>query len=212
VNGTAGTTRPYYPATTYWYKVSAVDTQGNESPLSTTQSYWVYHNGVFGWGGNLSYGATMNFTDTVGVPESGAADIACTLLAGNGGCQPYSGLNTTTWNMWGGAFKYLKFDIKPMVNNETFLVSFLIAGDVTNFNSGGHQLIITIGGSAGLYGPAPVVGKWATYTIPLTDVVTDYGSSGAGPPALEYAIYKFFVADQSNILSTWYLDNVQFTP
>ena len=52
------------------------------------------------------------------------------------------------------------------------------------------------------YGPAPVPGKWATYTVPLSDL-----------GVLGTSIYKFCIQDQSGLSSnTWYIDNVGFAP
>ena len=52
------------------------------------------------------------------------------------------------------------------------------------------------------YGPAPVVGQWATYTVPLADL----GVQGK-------SIYKFCIHDQTGLSSNvWYVDNVGFVP
>jgi hypothetical protein len=52
------------------------------------------------------------------------------------------------------------------------------------------------------YGPAPVVGKWATYTIPLADL-----------GVLGTSIYKFCIHDQTGLSNiSWYVDNVGFEP
>jgi hypothetical protein len=59
------------------------------------------------------------------------------------------------------------------------------------------------------YGPAPVVGKWATYKIPLSAVLTQYAS---GSPVFETSVYKFGIQDQTGLGSNvWYVDNVGFT-
>jgi hypothetical protein len=52
------------------------------------------------------------------------------------------------------------------------------------------------------YGPAPVVGKWATYTVPLSDL-----------GVLGTMIYKFCIQDQTGLSNVaWYVDNVGFEP
>jgi len=52
------------------------------------------------------------------------------------------------------------------------------------------------------YGPAPVVGQWTTYKIPLVDL----GVSGI-------RIYKFAIQDQTGLdNNTFYLDDVGFLP
>jgi hypothetical protein len=52
------------------------------------------------------------------------------------------------------------------------------------------------------YGPAPVVGQWATYTIPLVDL-----------GVLGTSIYKFCIHDLTGLSNiSWYVDNVGFEP
>jgi hypothetical protein len=52
------------------------------------------------------------------------------------------------------------------------------------------------------YGPAPVKGQWATYTVPL-----------AALGVLGTDIYKFCIQDQTGLSSNyWYIDNVGFAP
>ena len=53
-------------------------------------------------------------------------------------------------------------------------------------------------GAAG--GPAPVVGQWGVYTIPLADL-----------GVLGTSIYKFAIQDKTGLASNvWYVDDVGF--
>jgi hypothetical protein len=148
------------PATVYSYSLSAVDTSGNEGPLTSDVTFWVYHNGTYFWAGDYS-DVKLNYKDTAGAPESGAYDIAVSSFAG-GYAQPYSGGSASPeWAADIGAFKYMILDLKPGVANQKWrlnIISRLPQGDV--YNNAPVEL-------PGNYGPAPVVGQWATYKIPL---------------------------------------------
>jgi len=148
------------PATIYAYSISAVDTSGNEGPLASDVTFWVYHNGTYFWAGDYS-DVKLNYKDTAGAPESGAYDIAVTSFAG-GYAQPYSGGSASPeWAAEIGAFKYMILDLKPGVANQKWrlnIISRLPQGDV--YNNAPVEL-------PGNYGPAPVVGQWATYKVPL---------------------------------------------
>jgi hypothetical protein len=86
--------------------------------------------------------------------------------------QPYSGgAASPEWAADIGAFKYMILDLKPTVANQTWrlnIVSRLPQGDV--YNNAPVEL-------PGRYGPAPVVGQWATYKVPLNpDLAIGTGS------------------------------------
>jgi hypothetical protein len=148
------------PATIYSYTVSAVDASGNEGPQATNLTYWAYHNGTFFWGGDYS-NVTANYKDTAGIPESGAYDIAIPSFVGNY-YQPYSGgAASPEWAADIGAFKYMILDLKPTIANQKWrlnIISRLPQGDVYN------NAPVTLPGN---YGPAPVVGVWGHYKVPL---------------------------------------------
>jgi hypothetical protein len=150
--------------TVYAYAVSAVDTAGNEGPQQANATFWVYYNGVFNWLGDFSYpagGININYADTTGAPESGAADIDVSYTVVNAGFQPYAGKTTTVWDMEGGSFGYMSLDLKPTISSdrwELFIISRLPPGDVYPWSN------VNLSN----YGPAPVAGKWATYKIPLS--------------------------------------------
>jgi len=148
------------PATIYAYTVSAVDSSGNEGPQATDLTFWVYHNGTYFWAGDYS-NVKLNYQDTAGAPESGAYDIAVSSFA-YGYAQPYSGGTASPeWAAEIGAFKYMILDLKPGVANQKWrlnIISRLPQGDV--YNNAPVEL-------PGNYGPAPVLGKWATYKVPL---------------------------------------------
>jgi hypothetical protein len=150
--------------TIYTYAVSAVDTSGNEGPQQANATFWVYYNGIFDWLGDFSYPSgsiNINYADTTGAPESGPFDIDVSFTLAHSGFQPYAGKTTTAWDMEGGSFGYISMDLKPTFAGqdwELFIISRLPPGDV--FPSSNVLL--------SSYGPAPVVGKWATYKIPLS--------------------------------------------
>jgi hypothetical protein len=149
---------------------------------------WVYYDGVFDWPGDYSFSAVPNYQDTSGNPLSGNYDIQVSLSGAWGGWLPFA-LN---WNFDSSPYTQLTFALKPTVANQKWSVYFVDVGDVP----------VGIFLDPTQYGPAPVVGQWATYTIPLQDL----GVLGA-------SIYKFAIQDQTSLTSnTWYVDNVGFVP
>jgi hypothetical protein len=148
----------------------------------------VYYNGVFDWPGDYSFVASPNYADTRGGPLSGPHDIKVTLTGAWGGWLPYA-LN---WNFNSAGYTKLTFALKPTVANQKWNVYFVKVGDIP----------VGIYLDVSKYGPAPVAGKWATYTVPL---------SALG--VLNTSIYKFCIQDQTGLSSnTWYVDNVGFEP
>lgn len=148
-------------ANVYAYAVSAVDSNGVEGPQTTQTTFQIYTNGVFNFAGDYSYDSTANYKDTDGGPESGPYDIGINVWKGYGGFQPYAGNVVPQWDLEIGSFGYIVLDLKPTIQNQTWrlsLISRLPPGDVYPWS----QVNVTD------YGPAPVVGKWATYKIPLT--------------------------------------------
>jgi len=156
--------------TVYTYAVSAVDTAGNEGPLQSNLTYWVYYNGIFDWLGDYSYPGgqiNINYADTTGAPEDGPADIKITSTTTAAGWLPYAGKTTTQWDLDGGAFNYISLDLKPTLANQDwqiFILCRLPPGD----NAPWSSTVLS------KYGPAPVVGQWATYKIPLSVLTIGY--------------------------------------
>lgn len=149
----------------YAYGVSAVDTEGRESTRQTNATFWVYHEGRFDWLGDYSYptpgGITIDYNDRSGAPQPGPADIKVSATAPASGFMPFSGKTSAQWDLQGGSFKYLSIDLKPTLPKQDwqiFMVSRLPPGDVTPWS-------FTF---LSKYGPAAVVGQWATYKIPLS--------------------------------------------
>lgn len=156
-------------ATRYTYTVSAVDSSGVESapaPLTC----WMYHNGVNHIPGDFS-STVQNYKDTTGVPQSGTTDISITSKSRWGYTQPYSGAPIgPDWTLDINAFKYMTLDLKPTLPKQSWnlsITSRVPPGDVYNK----AQVILP-----GKYGPTPVVGKWATYKVPLADMAIGIGS------------------------------------
>jgi hypothetical protein len=155
-------------------------------PVSGTS--WVYYNGVFDWPGDYSFVASPNYADTSGAPLSGPHDVKVTLTGAWGGWLPYA----KNWSFNSSGYTKLTFALKPTVANQKWYVYFVKVGDIP----------VGISVDASKYGPAPVVGKWATYTVPLADL-----------GVLGTTIYKFCIQDQTGLSNnTWYVDNVGFEP
>jgi hypothetical protein len=173
-------------------------------PPPTKAAFWVYHNGVFNWGGDYSSAAVPNYFSTAGEPESGSFDIALTLTGQWGIWAPYAGGTVPMWDFDSTGYNYITLDLKPTVANQVWQFYFMQVHDVQIIGANGKQIMINIAN----YGPAPVVGKWATYKIPLSVVLTQYSS---GKPVYETGIYKFGLQDETNLASnTYYIDNVGF--
>jgi len=148
----------------------------------------VYYDGVFKWPGDYSFVATPDYQDTSGEPLSGPYDIKVTITSAWGGWLPYA-LN---WNFNSAPYTKLTFALKPTVENQQWNVYFVKVGDVP----------VGIYIDPTQYGPAPVVGQWATYTIPLSVLGVQ------GDP-----IYKFCIHDETGLSNNvWYVDNVGFEP
>lgn len=156
-------------------------------PPPTSGTSWVYHNGVLDWPGDYSFMATTDYTDSSGAPLSGPYDIKVTSGAW-GGWQPYA----LHWNFNSAPYTKLTFALKPTATNQKWHVYFMKVGDIP----------VGISVDVSNYGPAPVAGNWATYTIPLADL-----------GVLGTAIYKFCIQDKTGLSNnTWYVDNVGFVP
>jgi len=153
---------------------------------------WVYYDGVFNWGGDYSYSATINYNDTSGGPLTGAHDIAVTLTGAYGAWQPYAGGKVPMWNFVDTGHTYLTFAIKPTVANQTAQIYFTRIGDVA--------IGIDVDPFSGKYGPPPQAGIWSTYKIPLADL-----------GVADTSVYKFAIQDQTGVANNvFYLDNVGF--
>jgi Calx-beta domain len=157
---------------------------------------WVYYNGVFNWGGDWSFAATLTYLDVTGAPLTGPFDILVTSQQW-GGWQPFvSGncqsnisqcFNTTP-------YKYVIFSAKPTVANQNFNVGFMSSGDTPDGTSTDTASYCSGGGN-------PAVGQWESCKIPLSV----FGLT-------DTTILKFWISDQTGLSSNhWYLDNVGFS-
>ncbi|HUN91139.1 MAG TPA: Calx-beta domain-containing protein [Burkholderiaceae bacterium] len=176
-SGTSGTT-----------STGTTSTTSSGSTTASGSTFWVYYNGVFNWPGDYSYVASIDYKDTSGAPLSGGADIKVSLTGAYGAWQPYS----TNWSFDSSPYTKLTFALKPTSANDRWQIQFIKVGD------------IPVGISLNVlnYGPAPVVGQWGVYTIPLADL-----------GVLGTSIYKFAIQDESgNGGSVFYVDNVGFVP
>ncbi len=172
---------------------ATINGSGGSTGSSVGGTFQVYTNGVFDWQGDYSWGVTINYKDTSGSPLSGPYDISVT---GIGGFQPYA----TNYDFDPSPYKYLVVSLKPTIPNQKWDSAFYAVGDVLT----GHGVNVLN------YGPAPVVGQWTTYKIPL-------GAGGYEIPAGTH-IYKFMFIDQTADVqgsgyttNRWYVDNLYFT-
>jgi hypothetical protein len=176
---------------------NAVVQTGGAGPSTSPN---VYVNGMFYWEGDFDFSGTSTYTDTTGDPEGdaagpGAMDVMFTSAGSGGGWQPYAptGYYDTT------PYTYLQFDLKPTTANKQWTVYFMKYGDTTV----GAQAQIP-SDSKGTYGPAPVVGEWTTYKIPLKNM-------NVGPETANTLILKFCIGDgQPTAVNHWYVNNVKF--
>jgi hypothetical protein len=142
------------PASPYYYQVSAVDTHGNEGPLTTDIVVYMYQ-GTNGGStcSSVDFSAGMvseDWSDTTGSPVGGGIDIK---LVYGGIFQPYSekplvatyGLELGGFTSGGspaGTSGYGHFDIKPTVAGNTFFYGLISRaepfGDIFNYIGPGN--------------------------------------------------------------------------
>jgi hypothetical protein len=164
-----------------------VTVNGSGTPTAAGTS-WVYYNGLFDWPGDYSFMAKANYHDKAGQPLSGKQDVKVTLTAAYGGWLPYA----QNWSFNSAPYTKLTFALKPTVANQQWTVYFVKVGDIP----------VGISVDVRQFGPAPVVGQWNTYTVPLANL-----------GVLGTTIYKFAIQDKTGLSNnTWYVDNVGFVP
>jgi hypothetical protein len=150
-------------ATIYSYAVTAVDTKGNESSQAYPAVYF-YHNGVATQGqSDYSYGITEDWRNSSGIPAVGKYDVLL-MYPNGGGFQPYTNPPLApSYDLELGSFKYFTLDVKvTSSNNYPFFISHisrLPPGDV--YPRAWVKLFSYC---------TPVVGKWVTCKIPLSDL------------------------------------------
>jgi hypothetical protein len=148
------------------------------------------------WPHDYSFGSLVaNYSDTSGVPLSGAADIQAS-------GPPYAGWQPASLNYTFdiSGCNYLTFALKPTRANQTWSTAFLYVGDVPT------GVVLNIGANGSVSPTNPVVGAWNVYKIPLSN----FFPNGVVPQT----IYKFFLQDtlpSNGGNNTWYIDNVGFT-
>jgi hypothetical protein len=149
---------------------------------------WVYHKGTFYWPGDYSFSAKAFYADRTGQAVSGSNSIKVVLSGPWGGFLPYA----RNWDFDARPYAYLTFSLKPTLPGQKLQVYFEKTGDIPV-----GKVIDPL-----QYGPAPVVGQWTTYKIPLSDL----GVSGIH-------VYKFAIQDQTGRQSNvFYLDDIGFLP
>ena len=158
------------------------------NPVVASGTSWIYYNGQFDWPGDWPFSSTTNYADTSGGPMSGAEDLKVTLTAPYGGWIPWA----QNFSFNSAPYTKLTISLKPTMANQKWTLGFVKVGDVP----------VGIWLDLSNYGPAPVAGKWGTYTLPL---------SALG--VLGQNVYKFVLQDSNGpVGNTWYVDNVGFVP
>jgi hypothetical protein len=158
------------------------------TPPPSSSTSWVYSAGTFNWAGDWSFSASANYKDTSGggIPY----DIAIKVTGQYGGWQPYAPNKSFDLT----PYSALTFALKPTQPNQQLQVYFMKVGDV--------PVGTPVNPLQGKYGPAPQVGVWTTYKIPLAD----FGVTGI-------TILKFAIQDETGKASnTFYLTDVGFMP
>lgn len=205
-----------WAANGYLYQVSAVDGNGVEGPLSTTQIF-VYYKGAqqeWGMGGDVNNGVTSTYNDTTGSSPYGTEDLKNTVNSSFGDWLPYAGNNATKWNIWCGTgspaqvFAYLNISIKPSVANQTFNAWVEYRND-SNIDPQGSQPGIANFTNNATYGAPAQAGVWGTWKLPLSllmvTATVDYPPGGV----VAGMFYKLGLADQTGLSSNHYwVDNV----
>lgn len=206
-----------WAANGYLYKVSAIDSHGQEGPLSGTQIFVYYKSGQFATGGDVNNAVTSSYADTTGASPFGSPDLLNTVTGSFGDWLPYAGKNATKWNIWCGygspaqVFAYLNMSLKPSAANQTWNAWIEYRTDTNTDPTGSTPGVTGIGNSAALYGPQAQVGVWNTYKLPLSllmkTATSDYGGIVGG------MFYKLGFADQTGLAANHYwVDNVYLSP
>ena len=186
-------------AGTYSLTLAAVAPPAPPPPPAAT-TFWVYQDGEFNWGGDWSSGALANYSDKAGAPLSGPFDIAMTASNGFGLWTPFAPLNSAGIPAFDASpYTHFTVSLKPTRPGQKWSL-YLVPGPAGETFVNG-----TVVNDISAYGPAPVVGAWGTYVIPLSVL-----GVGAGL-AVGTDIRKIGLQDQSGSAGNfWYIDNVGF--
>jgi len=156
-------------------------------------TFWVYQAGKFNWESDYSWNANINYFNTVG--KAGGTCISVTITAPNGGFQPFA--QGKKFDV--SPYKYLTYSVKPTLANAIFATGFAAINDVPDGPQGG---VVVVSPGLTKYGPAPQIGVWGTYKVPLAD----FGLTNL-------LVQKFTIADGTGVGSNlYYVDNIGFTP
>jgi hypothetical protein len=160
------------------------------APARGHEPAWVYHKGTFYWPGDYSFAAKPFYADGAGGGVSGNKPIRVEVTSPWGGFLPFA----RNWDFDSRPYAFLTFAFKPTVANQTAQVFFVKVGDI--------PVGVVVNPFNGQYGPAPRVGEWGTYKIPLSDL-----------GVLGKSIYKFAIQDQTGLPhNVFFLDDIGFLP
>jgi hypothetical protein len=154
-------------------------------PSEPLPPYWVYQKGKFNWNGDWSFNGKAIYdspNDSVFSPEV----IAFSVTGQWGGWLPYLLSHFET-----KPYAHIEFSLKPTKDNQKWSVYAVAASDTSD----GHAVDVL------KYGPAPIIGMWGHYIVPLADL-----------QLTNTAILKFAIQDQTGeATNEWFVDNVGFT-
>lgn len=204
-----------WPANTYWYRVAAVNANG-QGPYSPTQSAYVYlgtadSSGPGGvpaylqWPGNFNSAITVTPNDTSSGPVGSQFALLLQQLGGSF-WLPYASGNNCQWNLWGGAFGFLKFDLKPIAGGTGFIMQFHRVstqggGDTTQGPTNLDIAPYRVGGG-------PIVnGAWQSFSIPYAAMLLPDPSG-----VLQPSLYKFTLQANGGSAATWAMNRIRYSP
>lgn len=148
-----------------------------------------YQNGIMYWAGDFNNVAIANYQDTVG--NTPGKDLSIRLTSAWGEWIPYM---SSTFSFSTAGYTKLTLQLKPTVANQKWTLYFVGVGDVSLPANCSQDVLV--------WGPAPVIGKWGTYTIPLSALCV-----------LGKNVYKFALQDKTGLaVNTWYVNNAGFAP
>ncbi|MDB6104061.1 MAG: hypothetical protein JWO52_4060 [Gammaproteobacteria bacterium] len=158
------------PTTVYDYDIIPVNAAGR-GPAPADCQFWFYRGGTqyaVNAAADLSFGMNpshCDYADTTLTPPTGTADIACTITGTGAGLQvPAYSPGTWIYGMECGAFNYFNVTCKPINSSQTWNFAYHSRGTVGDI--GVPHIVLNLLS----YGPAPVAGQWAKYTIPMVDL------------------------------------------
>lgn len=188
------------------------------TPPPAAATLWVYHNGVFSWPGDWSYGPTtatnpvINYKDTAGSPADGPYDISFTTLGQWSGWQPYApndgppvspGNTYLTPSFNTTPYSKLTVSLKPTQSGQKWSVYAEVYTTANGSTTGDVSPGSGLSDISPYCSPAVAVGVWSTCVIPLSAFSATNLTN----------LYKIGLQDQSGLTkNVFYINDVGFIP